>query len=177
MSHSFAAFAVPDSHISFLHQHPGLVHDYLEGVLPKGVTVPVPADWPTEALESLGSWGVNHRNTDLYHWILNGGPELAAGAGSFFQTWHEPDHPSVAVKLDKHNERFALHSNHVPQLATLVKAVDVDRVYRSFCDWLDSQGKDSSTIDQYACEPFVDEFKSFLRGLEGVIRRGLGLIW
>lgn len=135
MSHSFGAFAVPTSHIVFLHQHPGSVHDYIEGIPHKGeAALPVPADWPAEALESLGSWSVNHSNTDLYHWILNGGPELTAGAGALFQTWHEPDHPAVVLKLDKYNERFALEANHVPELAALVKKVDVDRVYRSFCD-------------------------------------------
>lgn len=176
MSHSFGAFAVPDAHIAFLYQHPGLVHDYLEGIPPKDTTFPVPADWPSEPPESLGSWSVNHRNTELYHWILNGGPELTDGAGSFFQTWHA-DHASLALKLDKYNERFALVSNHVPELAVLVKAVDVERVYRSFCDWLKSRGEDSSSIDQYACEPFVDEFRNFHEGLEEATRQGHGLIW
>jgi hypothetical protein len=177
MSHAFGAFAAPDSHIAFLHQHPGSVHDYLEGVPPKQATMPVPADWPSEPLESLGSWGVNHRNTELYHWILNGGPELAVGAGAFFQMWHAPDHDSLVLKLDKYNERFAFQSDQVPGLAALVKTVDAERVHRSFCDWLTSRGEDSSSIDQYACEPFVDEFRNFLEGLEDAMRRGQGLIW
>jgi hypothetical protein len=98
------------------------------------------------------------------------------GAGALFQTWHA-DHPSVALKLDKYNERFALMSNHLPELAALVKAVDVERVHRSFCDWLKSQGEGFSTIDQYACEPFVDEFRNFHEGLEEAMRQGYGLIW
>ncbi len=178
MAHRFGAFAVPDSHVSFLHRHPGLVHDYLEGVRPKGETAtPIPADWPPQALESLGSWSINHSNTDLYHWILNGGSELVTGAGSIFQTWHEPDQPSAALKLDKYNERFAFHANHLAELAALVKAVDIDRVHRSFCDWLKSRGENFSDIDQYACEPFVDEFKMFSQGLEQTMQRGYALIW
>lgn len=177
MSHSFGAFEVPDAHISFLHEHPGLVHDYLEGLIPREDTVPLPADWPTQPLESLGSWSVNHRNTELYHWILNGGPELSAGAGAFFQVWHDPDNASAVLKLDKYNERFALRSDQLPELALLVKNVDVDRVYRSFCEWLQSRGEDSGLIDQYACEPFVEEFRNFLEGLEGAVRRGRGLVW
>jgi hypothetical protein len=178
MAHSFGAFAVPDSHVSFLHQHPGLVHDYLEGVRPNSETAsPIPADWPTEPPESLGSWGANHRNTDLYHWILNGGPELVTGAGSIFQTWYEPDQPGVVLKLDQYNERFALHANQLDELAALLKAVDSDRVYRSFCDWLKSRGEDFSSIDRYACDPFVDEFNLFSQGIEQAMRRGYGLIW
>jgi hypothetical protein len=178
MAHEFGAFAVPDSHILFLHQHPGLVHDYLEGIRPDGETAaPIPADWPAEPLESLGSWNANHRNTDLYHWILHGGPELTAGAGSIFQTWYEPDHPSAALKLDRHNERFALRANQIGELAALVKAVDVERVHRSFCDWLKNQGKDASDIDEYACEPFVAEFGMLSQGLEEAMTRGDGLIW
>lgn len=177
MSHSFGAFAVPDAHIAYLHQHQGLVHDYLDGILPKDSAVAIPSDWPSEPLESMGSWSVNHRNTELYHWILNGGPELTVGAGAFFQMWHAPDHDRVVLKLDQYNERFALQSNQVADLAALVSVVDVDRVYRSFCDWLEGQGKDSSSIDQYACEPFVDEFKNLHQGLEEAMRRGQGIIW
>lgn len=59
----------------------------------------------------------------------------------------------------------------------MVKAVDLDRVFRSFCEWLKSQGKDSSNIDEYACGPFVDEFSKFSQGLELAMQRGHGLIW
>jgi len=178
MAHSFGAFAVPDAHVAFLHRHPGVVHDYLEGNHPEGETdSPIPADWPAQPLESLGAWGVNHRNPDLYHWILNGGPEPVTGAGAIFQVWYEPDHPGVALKLDPYNERFALRASELAELAALVRAVDTDRVYRSFCDWLKRQGKDSSDIDAYACGPFVDEFKLFSEGLDQAMRRGYGLIW
>ncbi len=177
MSHAFGAFAVPDAHVSFLHQHPDLVHDYLEGARPKGeAALAVPADWPELRLRSLGSWSINHGNVDLYHWILNGGPELVTGGGSIFQTWFEPDQHS-ALKLDQYNERFAFHADQLAELIALVKAVDVERVYRSFCDWLESRGKDSSDIDHFACEPFVDEFKMFADGLDGAIQRGYGLVW
>lgn len=120
MAHSFGAFAVPDSHVSFLHRHPGLVHDYLEGIRPSGEAASlIPADWPAKPLESLGSWSVNHGNTDLYHWILNGGPEPVTGAGSLFQTWHDPDQPAVALKLDTYNERFAFRADQLAELAAL----------------------------------------------------------
>ena len=117
MAHRFGAFSVPDSHVSFLSQHHNLVHDYLEGVRPNGeIADQLPSDWPAQPLESLGSWSINHRNVDLYHWILNGGPELASGGGSIFQTWYEPDQHS-ALKLDKYNERFAFHANQLVELA------------------------------------------------------------
>jgi hypothetical protein len=178
MAHGFGAFAVSDAHVTLLHQHPGWVHDYLEGIRPGGEAASsLPADWPEEPLESLGSWSINHRNTDLYHWILNGGPDPVAGAGAIFQTWHAPEHPSTALKLDDTNERFGFHADQLAELAALVKAVDVDHVQRAFCDWLTRQGKDATDIDQYACEPFVDEFRTFSQGLELAIERGEGLIW
>ena len=177
MAHRFGAFSVPDSHVSFLSQHHNLVHDYLEGVRPNGeIADQLPSDWPAQPLESLGSWSINHRNVDLYHWILNGGPELASGGGSIFLTWYEPDQQS-ALKLDKYNERFAFHANQLVELAELVKSVDVERVQRSFCDWLKRRGEDHSDIDHGACEPFVDEFKMFSDGIESAIQRGCGLIW
>ena len=177
MVHRFEAFAVSDSHVKFLHGHPGLVHDYLEGIRPNSDASPIPADWPTQPLQSLSSWGINHRNADLYHWILNGGPELVNGAGSIFQTWYEPDKSAAALKLDNYNERFAFNANQLTELVTLLKTVDTDRVYRSFCDWLNSQGKNAEHIDLYACEPFVEEFSIFSQGLEQAIQSSNGLIW
>lgn len=176
MAHSFSAFAVPDAHIRILQQHPGLVHDYLDGAAPRSAVESLPADWPREPLESLGSWSINHRNVDLYHWILNGGPELADGAGSIFQTWYEPDQ-HAAIKLDELNERFAFLSAQLPELLALVKAVDVPRVMRGFVDWLKQRGERHDDIDQYACEPFVDEFRQFAAGLEQAIARGEGIVW
>ena len=177
MAHRFEAFAVPDSHVVLLHRHPGLVNEYLEGIPPNHDVGPTPSDWPAQRPESLGSWGINHRNADLYHWILNGDAELVNGAGSIFQTWYEPDQSPAALKLDKYNERFAFRANQLAELSALLITVDKDRVYRSFCDWLKSQGKAFDHIDLYACEPFVEEFGSFSQGIEQAINRGYGLIW
>ena len=177
MAQSFEAFAVPDSHVVLLHRHLGLVDEYLEGNPPNQDIGPIPSDWPTQQLESLGSWGINHRNADLYHWILNGGPELVNGAGSIFQTWYEPDQCPAVLKLDEHNERFAFRAPQLAELATLLKSVDTDQVYRSFCNWLTSQGKASEHIDLYACEPFVEEFGMFAQGIELAIKHEYGLIW
>lgn len=176
MAHSFGAFAVPDEHINFLAAHPGSVHDYLEGAPPKGLAADqVPAWWPNAELESLGGWSINHRNTDLYHWILNGGPDLVTHAGSIFQTWYTDTHG--AIGLDPHNERFAFLPSQLPELLALVERVDVDRVLVGFRAWLASQGKSGDDLDQYACEPFVEEFAMFADGLRGAIARGEGIVW
>ncbi|MBK8286671.1 MAG: hypothetical protein IPK97_18420 [Ahniella sp.] len=177
MAHSFGAFLVPQQHITYLQQHPGSVHDYLDGRVPDATDPSsLPTDWPTEEPESMGSWSINHRNTDLYHWILNGGPELVTGAGSIFQTWYEPDHQSVAIKLDAFNERFAFGPEQLPELAALVSKVDVPAVLKAFTAWCKSQGKDYEP-DEYACMPFVDEFTMFGEGLQDAIRKGHGIVW
>lgn len=173
----FSAFMAPDSHIDFLAQHPGLVHDYIGGKPPQS-TGPdaVPDGWPSQELESLGGWGINHGNVDLYHWILNGSPEPVAGSGSIFQTWYLPDQ-HAAVHLDKLNERFGFRAAQLEELAALAEAVSVDSVLRAFSDWCKSQGKRYDDLDQYACQPFVDEFSMFAQGLREAIRRGYGIIW
>jgi hypothetical protein len=173
----FAAFAVPDAHIDYLLTHPGSVHDYLEGKAPPEVsTATLPEGWPTQPLEDLGSWGLNHRNADLYHWILNGGVELVTGAGSIFQTWYAPDQ-HAAIKLDALNERFAFRSSQLPELLTRVDQVTVPTVLTAFRAWCESQGQDGSDLDEYACQPFVDEFTNFGMGLKQAISRGHGLVW
>ena len=177
MAHEFGAFAVPLHHITYLQQHPGFVHDYLEGVTPDSADPStLPAGWPGQEAESMGSWSINHRNTDLYHWILNGGPELVTGAGAIFQTWYEPDHPSAVIKLDDLNERFAFGSEQIAELVALVSKVDVPAVLKAFTAWCKSQGKDYEP-DEYACQPFVDEFAMFREGLEDAHRKGYGIVW
>ena len=176
MAMGFAAFAVPDAHIDLLVSRPGWVHDYLEGNRPDAGDATLPADWPAQAPQSLGGWGINHRNVDLYHWILNGGPALATGAGSLFQTWYEPDR-HAALKLDRHNERFAFRSGQLPELLALSEAVTVDSTLAAFTDWCKERGERHDDLDHYACQPFVDEFAQFARGLRAAIERGDGIVW
>lgn len=176
MAMSFGAFAVPNDHIDFLAAHPGTVHGYLEGVAPKALAAgQVPAWWPTTMLESMGGWSINHRNVDLYHWILHGGPEPVDGAGAIFQAWYAP--VRGVVGLDASNERFALHAHQLSELLALVERVTVDSVLVSFRAWLANQGKSGDTLDVYACQPFVDEFTMFADGLREAIARGEGIVW
>jgi len=137
----------------------------------------LPEWWPNVPPDVLDSWSVNHRNTDLYHWILNGGPALVSGAGSIFQSWYEPSYPASFVKLDGHNERFALYSGQLGELARLASRVNIDSVLRAFVDWCKSQGKRWEDLDEYACQPFVDEFKALEGKLDGAMREGHGIIW
>lgn len=135
MALGFLVCVAPDDHISYLQQHQGLVHSYLDGTIPpdSDASSPLPEWWPKQAPESLDAWNVNHRNADLYHWILNGGPELVTGGGSIFQTWYEPNY-SAAVKLDKYNERFAFHSDQISELASLVAGVTIKSVLTAFVE-------------------------------------------
>ena len=174
MAQGFLVCVAPDAHIDYLAQHPGLVHAYLDGA---PAPAPAPPWWPSEPPQMLDSWGINHRNTDLYHWILNGGPGHVSDAGAIFQSWHAPDHPASFVKLDAYNERFALHAAQLPELAAKVRKVDLEAVMRAFVDWCKAQGKTWEDIDRYACEPFVDEFAALGEQLAAAIRDGHGIIW
>lgn len=177
MSHPFGAFVVPAAHIAFLAAHPDAVHDYLEAGKPANLAEDaLPADWPEAPPEFLGGWGINHRNVDLYHWILNGSAEPVSGAGSIFQTWYLPDQHS-ALSLDPYNERFAFPPEQLPALAALAEAVTVPAVLKAFGDWCKRQGQPWEDLDEYACQPFVDEFAHFARGLRGAIARGQGIVW
>jgi hypothetical protein len=179
MALGFLVCAAPDSHISYLQQHQGLVHSYLDGTTPtdSNISFSLPEWWPKQPPEILDSWGINHRNTDLYHWILNGGPDLVTGGGSIFQTWYEPGHSASVVNLDKYNERFAFHSEQISELASLVAGVNVKSVLKAFVEWCKSQGKRYEDLDESACESFVAEFRAFENLLNDAIRKGYGLIW
>ena len=176
MAHRFSAFAVPSDHIAYLQQHPGAVFHYLEGRKPDSTDPSsLPAGWPTERLKSLGAWSINHGNVDLYHWILNGGPTLATGGGSIFQTWYRPEDHS-AIKLDTLNERFAFHPGQIQELALLVAQVTVQSVVKAFAAWSKNRGENHE-LDEDECEPFVEEFAMFGAGLEDALRKGYGIIW
>src|SRR6185369_118434 len=164
---------------AFLQQHQGFVHSYLEGGLPVELksSESVPEWWPPTQPQMLDSWNINYRNTDLYHWILNRKPDLVIGSGSIFQSWHAPEHPASFVKLDKHNERFALYSEHVGELSLLVGRVNVETVLEAFTEWCKSQGKEWRHLDQQACEPFVEEFKALGDLLVEALRKQHGIIW
>ena len=174
MAYGFSVFLVPDSHIAHLRQHADAWRPYLQGQRPNATDVP--GDWPTAPLEFTNGWSVNHRNCDLDHWILNGGPALVGGSGSLFQTWYEPTHASAAIPLDRHNEAFAYESGALAELADLVGRVDVPAVRAAFAAWCRSQGKDYEP-DEYACQPFVDEFQAFGAGLAEARRLGQGILW
>lgn len=179
MALGFLVCTAPDSHISYLQSHEGLIHFYLDGTMPpySENSPPLPEWWPKQAPKLLNSWNINHRNTDLYHWILNGGPDLVTGEGSIFQAWYEPDYSASAVKLDKYNERFAFHSDKINKLALLVDAVTIKSVFKAFTEWCKSQGKTWEDLDEYSCEPFVDEFKAFGDLLNEAIHKWHGIIW
>jgi hypothetical protein len=179
MSNGFMVCPAPDSHISYLHEHPGLVHYYLDGVKPPEAEISgsLPDWWPGQPPHSHQSWSVNYRNADLYHWILNKSSELVTGGGSFFQTWYEPEHAADVTKLDKHNERFAFLSNQISELELLAADVDLSSVHEAFVEWCKSQGKEYEDIDEYACEPFVSEFRVLGAILHEAAPKGFGIIW
>lgn len=179
MAVGFLVCVAPDSHIAYLREHPGFVHDYIDGTEPKdsGLSSALPPWWPKQAPDVHGSWSVNHRNADLYHWILNHAPTLVTGAGAIFQAWYEPDHSDVVIKLDGHNERFALSSDKIAELSALVAGVTLASVRHAFVEWCKSQGKNHEDIDDYACEPFVEEFQQLREMLVTATRNGDGIIW
>lgn len=176
MASDFSVYATPASIIDFLHANPGSVQAYLEGNAPDSVPeATLPADWPAEPPKSFGSWGINHRNCDLYHWILNGSGELTTGSGCIFQTWFEPDQ-SDALKLDDSNERFAFRPDLVVGLAELVDRIHVTGVMKSFVAWGKAQGKHFD-VDEDECASFIEEFGMFRNYLTDAIRRGDGIVW
>jgi hypothetical protein len=179
MAMIFSVCTAPDSHISYLQQHAGAVHSYLDGVTPPASEVPTPLPewWPNQPPKLLDLWDINHRNIDLYHCILNGGPDLVTNGGSIFQSWYEPTHPASYVKLDEDNVRFAFYSNQINELASLVAAVNVKSALKAFIEWCKSQGKTWEDLDEYACESFVVEFKTFGDLLSEATYKRHGIIW
>ena len=141
MANYLVMFSAPNEHIDFMTKYPGVARDYyvgqppepyeqelekvsfigrLLGKKPKLIErepISAPPDWPKDDADCVDI-EINHRNVELYHWILNQTPEPVEGAGSIFQTWFHSNH--AAISLDSYNEDFAftsdMESNSVPSL-------------------------------------------------------------
>lgn len=190
-------FSAPAAHIDFMRKHPGTAQDYRLGEPPHvdeaepargsflsrllGRTPPAtgpvtpdpPPDWPEDELDTV-DMEINHRNVDLYHWILNQTPDPVKGAGSIFQTWFHRDHS--ALPLDDCNEDFAFAPGQLPELLALVRSVTPQRLEEAFAGWCVANGKDPNPSTEEV-EDMHARFVGFGRYLETAIAKGHGLVW
>ncbi|ABZ78058.1 hypothetical protein Shal_3515 [Shewanella halifaxensis HAW-EB4] len=149
-------FSLPNGHIQFLKHNPQTIQAYLMGQAPeleaevaikqqsllsklvRGISgrkaLELPRDWPQDEIKMIGP-NVNHRNVDLYHYILNDTEERVKGAGSLFQTWLDI-HNHDAIKMDRCNESFAFESYALAELFTLLSKLDEPVVRGRFDAWL-----------------------------------------
>lgn len=133
----------------------------------------IPDDWPTEDADCVDI-EINHRNVDLYHWILNQTPEPVEGPGSIFQTWFHSSH--TAISLDSYSEDFAFKPEQLPGLLKLVQNVTPQGLLSAFEAWCKARGKDytpSLNDTKYMHEEFVN-FEEYLKI---AIAKKHGLVW
>ena len=198
MANYLVMFAAPEHHIEFMSKHSGVSRDYYCGEPPeiepseskkvsfldkllgrnKDVTeaampLVVPADWPTEDADIIDI-EINHRNVDLYHWILNKSEKPVSGAGSIFQTWFHDSHD--AISLDDYHEDFAFYPKMLPELLLLINQVTLESTRDAFQRWCNSEGKDYSPTMEDA-EPIFKEFENFANYIESAIAKNHGLVW
>ncbi|ABV88747.1 hypothetical protein [Shewanella pealeana] len=188
--------SLPDEHIQFLKHEPQTLQDYLLGQIPtvqtfaaakpqpllvqfvrllSGAKKPtLPLDWPSTEMEMIGP-DVNHRNVDLYHYILNNTEARVKGAGSLFQTWLDINNHD-AIKMDADNESFAFQSLMLPELSALLARLDEQTVRDRFNAWLLEHNPDYL--------PREDEYLEMTQGWQGFYtkvseaeRQGFGLLW
>jgi hypothetical protein len=144
----------------------------LRGRAVAGDAVAVPSDWPTEEADLVGE--INHRNVDLYHWVLNGTPEPVPGAGSVFQTWFADTHD--AIDLFDDNERFAFDSGRTRELHRLAVTVTRDQTGERFRLWLAGRGHTAEVSDGEV-DGVWEDFAAFRDLVGSSVERGWGLIW
>ncbi|GIU05744.1 MULTISPECIES: hypothetical protein [unclassified Shewanella] len=188
--------SLPDEHIQFLKQQPQTLQDYLLGQVPTeqmftaakpqpllvqlvrfltGAKKPsLPLDWPSIEVEMIGP-NVNHRNVDLYHFILNNTEERVKGAGSLFQTWLDINNHD-AIKMDADNESFAFRSQTLVELADLLKKLDEQTVKDRFNAWLLEHNPDYFPNEDEYLE-MIQGWQRFSAKVSEAKGNGLGLLW
>lgn len=134
----------------------------------------LPGDWPLKCIADANTWGVNHRNCELYHWILNGDPDLVSGAGSIFQTWFSEGEHS-AITLDTYGEDYAFTPAQTAELADLVAKVDLAAAHRGYAGYCLQEGHNEPGESESAS--FVDEFRALGKGLQEAVEKGYGIAW
>jgi hypothetical protein len=190
-------FSAPENHIKFMREHSGVSRNYYMGEPPeieplnpvkqnifdkllgrkyeppKPQLIEIPDDWPKDEAETI-DMEINHRNVDLYHWILNQTDKPVDGAGSIFQTWLGSKHD--ALSLDSYNEDFAFLPDKLPELLVLVEAVTPETLRKSFHEWCRKIEKDHEpTLEEV--KEMHREFLNFSKNLKDAIDKNYGLVW
>ncbi|EWH08108.1 hypothetical protein DS2_19046 [Catenovulum agarivorans DS-2] len=197
MANYLVMFSAPNEHIDYMTKYPGVARDYYVGQPPEPdeqelekisfigrllgkktklierEPISAPADWPKDDADCIDI-EINHRNVELYHWILNQTPEPVEGAGSIFQTWFHSSH--AAISLDSYNEDFAFTSKQLPELLRLVQNVTPKLLRDSFEAWCKANGKDHVPTTEEA-EGMYEEFVNFEKYLKVAISKNHGLVW
>lgn len=183
MANYFLTIGASNACIAFIRKHPDSLEQFVAGTTPESPeehltisgrtkTLSVPADWPTEQAE-LGT-DINHRNIDLYHWILNGTSDFVSGPGSIFQTWLTTRH--AAIDLTGDNDSFAFEAEHLAPLAQLFSAVSKEAVAARFLQWHRHRGK-TSNLSEHEIQAVWNDFCFVGQQVSECAQNGLGLIW
>ena len=181
-------FSLPDHHIDYLQKNSAALFEYMEGevVYQKGESKfksiysrvfksePVITDFPTEPIDTFNP-EINHRNIELYHFILNGTTEYVSGAGSIFQTWLIIDDHS-AIKIDKSNDHFAFKNETVPSLLKIVESLTDSTIKCRYCEWF-SKNFPQHPPTEIELTDLCDGFVTFKDGLADAVNKQLGILW
>lgn len=82
-------------------------------------------------------FGVNHRNVDIFHFILNGTAAYSGGPRGLFDTWIHGDR-YASIRLT--DEAFGLNSRDVRILSDALLELDDETVSGRREEWKKSQG-------------------------------------
>lgn len=172
-------YVVPDDHLDFLKDNPTAFDAYLGGEIPDlspGLfarllgkkQTELPGDWPNHELDAY-SPEVNHRQVNVFHYLLNATNDPVESAGSLFQTWFKPRHNSPAVVID--GENFAFFNSDAKQLLKLVESVTpaMRRDRLAHCEDVSKARIDSDSAD-YA-------FDVIEKACSEAVSKGQGLLW
>lgn len=174
MANYLCIYTVPEQHLNWLIAHPSDVEPYRRGMPSEAKdAVASPADWPIAPLEQV-EMEINHRNVDLYHWLLNGSPQPVSGSGSIFQTWISDSHS--AIQVDKHGDQYAFHVKQLPELLALVENITAEDLVTRLSAWLRQRGNPAKVGDD-DIEGFRAEFLSLRNTLKRCIEQDEGLLW
>lgn len=192
MANYLSVFEAPDEHINFLSEYPDSLLSYVQGASPSldelkprkkraiaGLFVRkqsaiVPAWWPKTEID-IHKLGINRRNVDLYHRILNGVDRPVRGSGSLFQTWWF-DGPHSAIDIGGYREDFAFLSHQLSELSQLLGKVNLGSIATHFTHWLRVHGNDHIPARE-ECEFVFRDIIKLKKCVNGAISRKNGILW
>jgi hypothetical protein len=119
------------------------------------------------------SFGANHRNVDIFHFLLNGTHASVPGSLGIFSSWCGDMEMYVSYRID--DECFGMYSRDVTKLLSALEDLTEEKIRERWVQWQVQKGIDPEKDDDP--DFFPESFGYFQEYCAQTVQAGNALIW